>query len=169
MPALPILTYPDKRLRETCQDVADFQDPDLQVFIDDILETMQVAPACVGVAAPQVGHLIQLVVINCGLARKPPKAHHGELVLINPAILTWNGLEVGREGCLSLPDYTANVIRATDISVQFQDRDGREHALGMRDFEARVVQHEMDHLQGKLFLDRIVSRKADLFKRKRYR
>ncbi|MBF0448048.1 MAG: peptide deformylase [Magnetococcales bacterium] len=166
MAVLDILTYPNEQLRAISEEVVDFDDPDLQNFIDDLIETMQAGPACVGVAAPQTGRAVRLLIIDCSLARKPAADHHGLLVVINPVILNWSGMEVAREGCLSLPDYTGNVMRAVDITVQFQDRHGREQALSMTDFESRVIQHEMDHLDGKLFTDRIVSRKADLFRRK---
>jgi peptide deformylase len=166
MTVLDILTYPNEQLREISEDVVDFSDPELQLYIDNLIETMHVGPGCVGVAAPQTGKLIRMVVIDCTLARKPPANNHGQLVVINPIILNWSGMDVAREGCLSLPDYTGNVMRAVEVTVQFQDRHGIEHALTMVDFEARVLQHEMDHLDGKLFTDRIVSRKADLFRRK---
>ncbi len=164
-----ILTYPDERLRQPCDDITDFEDPGFQTFVDDLLATMAAGPGAVGIAAPQVGEMIQLLLVDCSLARKPPEGHHGLLVVCNPVILTWDGMETGREGCLSLPDYTGNVMRALEISVQFQDRHGRERALSLSGFEARVMQHEMDHLEGKLFIDRLVSRKADLFRRKVYR
>jgi peptide deformylase len=166
MAVLDILLYPNERLREISEEVEDFTDPDLQRYIDDLIETMHAGPACVGVAAPQTGKLLRMVIIDCSLTKNPPADHHGQLVVINPVILNWSGMEVAREGCLSLPDYTGNVMRAVDVMVQFQDRHGKEHALAMTDFESRVIQHEMDHLDGKLFTDRIVSRKADLFRRK---
>lgn len=166
---LEILTYPDERLRAECEDIEDFTSPAFQSFVDDLIETMQASPYCVGIAAPQVGKAIQMVVMDAGAARKPIPNHHGLLVMCNPLILEWSGMEVGREGCLSLPDYTGNVMRALDVAVQFQDRHGNEHAASFKGFEARIAQHEMDHLEGKLFIDRFVSRKADLFRRKRFK
>lgn len=166
MAVLDILTYPDDRLRVISEEVTDFARPERQRLIDDLIETMQAGPACVGVAAPQTGHAVRLLVIDCSLARKPPDHHHGQLIVFNPFILNWSGMDVAREGCLSLPDYTGNVMRAVTITVQFQDRHGKERAITLDQFEARVMQHEMDHLDGKLFTDRIVSRKADLFHRK---
>lgn len=166
MALLKILTYPDPGLRQVSEEITDFTDPAVQALVDDLLETMAKSPVCVGVAAPQTGHLLRLLVMNCGNARKPPPDHHGLLVVCNPVILNWSGMEVGREGCLSLPDLTGNVVRALDVAVQFQDREGRERAVALTGFEARVMQHEMDHLDGRLFTDRIVSRKADLFQRK---
>jgi len=90
------------------------------------------------------------------------------MVLINPELVAWEGMAVGREGCMSVPDFTGNVIRAERIQVQAQDALGRERSYECEGFEARAVQHEMDHLDGFLFLDRLVSRKTDLFRRKNY-
>ncbi|MBF0587821.1 MAG: peptide deformylase [Magnetococcales bacterium] len=163
-----ILTYPDERLRQPCKPVTDFADPGFQTFVDDLVETMASGPGAVGIAAPQVGKMVQLLIMDCSVTRRPPKGHHGQVICVNPEILSWDGMETGREGCLSLPDYTGNVMRALDLSIQFQDRHGEERALSLTGFEARVMQHEMDHLEGRLFIDRLVSRKADLFKRKVY-
>lgn len=168
MTVLKIVLYPDPVLREICQDVADFTDPALQTLVDNMVETMRQAPGCVGIAAPQVGRAVQVLVMDCSLARKPAPDHHGLLVMCNPVILKWSGMDVGREGCLSIPDYTGNVVRAVELTVQFQDRHGVQQTLALSNFEARLFQHEMDHLEGKLFVDRVVSRKADLFPRKNY-
>ncbi|MBF0096992.1 MAG: peptide deformylase [Magnetococcales bacterium] len=166
MAILDILTYPDDRLREHAEEIEDFSDPALQCLIDDLLETMASLPACVGVAAPQTGRSLRLLVMDCGNGRKPPAHHHGQLVVINPDILHWSGTDIGREGCLSLPDYTGNVVRAQTVRVTFQDRQGVAQTLELTGYEARVMQHEIDHLDGRLFTDRIVSRKTDLFQRK---
>jgi len=168
MAVLEILVYPDERLRAECDAVVDFDDPDFQGFLDDLIETMEAAPGCTGIAAPQAGRAIQVVVVDPGLARKPQEGHHGRQVLVNPEILSWDGMEMAREGCLSLPDYTGNVVRAKSIRIQFQDRYGKPQTFSAEDFEARLYQHEMDHLEGRLFIDRVVSRKSDLFSRKSY-
>ncbi|MBF0158234.1 MAG: peptide deformylase [Magnetococcales bacterium] len=166
MAVLPILTYPDPRLRLEAAPVADFAEPSFQGLVDDLIDTMNHAPWCVGVAAPQVGESVQLLVIDCDRSRKKIPLHHGLLVVVNPAILAWQGMAIAREGCLSLPQYTGNVARAVDMNVQFQDRHGVTQTMDMADFEARVLQHEMDHLEGKLFVDRVVSRRSDLFPRR---
>ncbi|MBF0161929.1 MAG: peptide deformylase [Magnetococcales bacterium] len=166
MAILEILTYPEPRLRAQAEPVDRFDRPELQQRVDDLLQTMAALPACVGVAAPQVGYPYRLLVIQCQNSRKPPLEHPGLLVVGNPEILSWSGTEVGREGCLSLPDYTGNVLRAQTIQVAFQDRDGQPRQLTLQGFAARVMQHEIDHLNGTLFTDRIVSRKTDLFPRK---
>lgn len=166
MAILDIITYPDARLRTQSVPIDNFADPFVQQLIEDLLHTMASLPFCVGVAAPQTGHACRLLVIQCQNARKPPAQYHGLLVVGNPEIVAWSGMEIGREGCLSLPDYTGNVMRAQTVRVRFQDRDGQAQELTLCDFEARVMQHEIDHLDGKLFTDRIVSRKRDLFVRK---
>jgi peptide deformylase len=94
--------------------------------------------------------------------------NHGHLVLVNPEITRWEGHTVGREGCLSVPDYTGNVIRAEKIHLDALDREGNPLSFEMDGFEARAIQHELDHVDGLLFLDRLVSRRQDLFRRKVY-
>ena len=137
-------------------------DPDAVAgVVADLLDTMRAFPRCVGVAAPQIGALVRVAVVDCS---QHPKAadHHGELVLVNPVIVAAAGAEVGREGCLSIPELTANVRRATAVTVE---ADGlRVDATG---FEARALQHEIDHLDGLLFLDRVESLEADVFPRRR--
>jgi peptide deformylase len=129
--------------------------------IEDLLDTMRSFGHCVGIAAPQIGELVRVAVVD---VTGHPKAtsNHGELVLVNPVIVERAGDEVGREGCLSIPELTGNVRRATEVTVE---------AEGMRvessGFEARALQHEIDHLDGLLFLDRVESPAADVFRRKR--
>jgi peptide deformylase len=90
------------------------------------------------------------------------------MILVNPEITHWEGYEPGREGCLSVPDYTGNVIRATRIRLAALDRCGEPVEYEMEGYEARAAQHEIDHLDGMLFVDRVVSRRTDLFQRKVY-
>ena len=166
MAILDLLTYPDPRLKQVAEPVTVF-DAALQCFIDDLEETRRAGPAAVGIAAPQVGRPIRVVIVD--VSGKPKLKHHGHLVLVNPEIGAWDGYAVGREGCLSVPDYTGNVIRAERINLLAQDPQGVSHEYQMEGFEARAVQHEMDHLDGVLFIDRLVSRRSDLFPRKVYR
>jgi len=166
MALLEILTYPDPRLKRICEPVEHF-DEALQHFLIDLEETMDQGPGAVGIAAPQVGNPQRIVIVDVS-GRKKTKSH-GRLFLINPEITEWDGLETGREGCLSVPDYTGNVVRAQKIHLEAQDRDGNNLSFDMEGFEARAVQHEMDHLDGLLFLDRLVSRRNDLFQRKKYK
>jgi peptide deformylase len=165
--ALDLLTIPDDRLKQTSETVNDFDDG-LREFVSRLEIARQNGPGAVGIAAPQVGYFQRIAIVDCSVTRKPVP-NHGNLVLINPEITHWEGYEVGREGCLSVPDYTGNVIRATQIKLKAQDEHGEEHEYEMQGYEARAVQHEIDHLDGILFIDRVVSRRTDLFKRKVYR
>ncbi len=166
MAILEILTYPDERLKRISEPVERFDD-ELRAFIADLEETMRAGPGGVGIAAPQVGRIQRVVIVDCSVTRKPVP-NHGKLILINPEVLSWEGMEVGREGCMSVPDYTGNVIRATGLTLAAQNQHGEQLELEFEGFEARAVQHEMDHLDGMLFLDRLVSRRNDLFRRKVY-
>jgi len=161
-----LLTYPDVRLKTVSAPVTVFDDK-LHTFIGDLEKIMRAGPGSVGIAAPQVGHFERIVIVD--VSSKPKIKHHGRLVLINPEITKWEGFEIGREGCMSVPDYTGNVIRAKTIHLTALDENGSEHEYDMEAYEARAVQHEIDHLEGLLFLDRLVSRRHDLFRRKVYK
>ncbi len=163
MAILEVLKYPDPRLKEVALEVTEF-DSSLWAFIHDLEQTMRAGPGGVGIAAPQVGQLQRIVIVD--VSSKPKIKQHGRLLLINPEIMQWDGMVRGREGCMSVPDYTGNVIRAKTIKLQAQDEQGEVHEYEMEGFEARAVQHEIDHLDGLLFLDRLVSRRNDLFRRK---
>jgi peptide deformylase len=163
---LEILTYPDERLRQLSAPVDKF-DTAFQRRIDDLEETRLAGPGAVGIAAPQVGWFERVIIVDVS-GRKKTRSH-GHLILVNPEITEWDGYAVGREGCLSVPDYTGNVIRAEKIHLQALDRHGKPLSFDMDGFEARAVQHEMDHIDGLLFLDRLVSRRQDLFQRKVYK
>jgi peptide deformylase len=163
---LEILTYPDERLRQVSSPVAQF-DAAFQRRVDDLEETRLAGPGAVGIAAPQVGWFERVVIVDVSGRRKTRS--HGHLVLVNPEITEWEGYAVGREGCLSVPDYTGNVIRAEKIHLHALDRQGNPLSFDMDGFEARAVQHEMDHIDGLLFLDRLVSRRQDLFQRQVYK
>jgi peptide deformylase len=165
MSVLPILTYPDPRLKQVSAPVDTF-DEALRAFVADLEQTMRSGPGAVGIAAPQVGRFQRIVIVD--VSGKPKVPGHGRLILVNPEIMEWEGFAVGREGCLSVPDYTGNVIRAERVSVIARDEQGAQHRYHMEGFEARALQHEMDHLDGLLFLDRLVSRRNDLFRRKVY-
>ena len=165
MAVLPILTYPDARLKQVSLNVEVIDDR-VRAFITDLEHTMRAGPGGVGIAAPQVGDFRRIVIVD--VSSKPKIPNHGRLVLINPEILHWEGMRVGREGCLSVPDFTGNVIRAEKITLQALDERGERRQYDLEGFEARAVQHEVDHLDGLLFLDRLVSRRNDLFARKVY-
>jgi peptide deformylase len=166
MSVLEILTYPDERLKQESTPVEQVDD-ELRAFIAELEQTMDGGPGGVGIAAPQVGRFQRIVIVDCTKTRKPV-SNHGRLYLINPEITEWEGMVVGREGCMSVPDYTGNVIRAEAVALKALDLQGNVLELRCEGFEARAIQHEMDHLDGLLFLDRLVSRRNDLFKRKVY-
>jgi len=161
-----IIKVPDERLKRVSEPVEAFDDT-LRAFIDELEETRLSGPGAVGIAAPQVGHFQRIVIVDVSNMRRPVD-NHGYMILINPEITHWDGFELGREGCLSVPDYTGNVIRAEQIRLTAQDQWGETHEYEMSGFEARAIQHEVDHLDGIIFLDRLVSRRTDLFQRKVY-
>jgi peptide deformylase len=152
-----VLLYPDRALKQRC---APAQPGDAESVGADLVETMRSFPGCVGLAAPQLGELVRVIAVD---VRGHPKAasDNGLLVLANPRLVEAEGAEVAREGCLSIPEATANVRRATRIVVEHAG--GRVASEG---FEARCLQHEIDHLDGILFLDRVESLVDDVFRRK---
>jgi peptide deformylase len=166
MALLEILTVPDPRLKQASVAVETF-DAELRAFLAELEETRRAGPGAVGIAAPQVGRFQRIAIVDVSNTRKPVP-NHGHLILVNPEITHWDGFELGREGCLSVPHYTGNVIRAERIRLRAQDADGVDREYAMEGFEARAVQHEVDHLDGLLFIDRVVSRRTDLFQRKVY-
>ncbi len=165
MARLPVLVYPDERLKRISNPVTEFNQ-ELRDFIADLEETLRAFPGCVGLAAPQVDRLQRIVIVD--VSSKPDIPHHGRLILVNPEITERQDEAVGREGCLSVPDYTGNVARAGRIRLRAQDAQGTMREFEREGYEARAVQHELDHLDGLLFLDRLVSRR-DLFRRKKYK
>ena len=159
-----IVLYPDNRLKTLCDPVESFN-AELRDFVHDLLETCASGPGAVGIVAPQVGMMQRICIVDATRARKPVP-NHGQLILVNPEIIAWEGFAVGREGCLSVPDYTGNVVRAEKIQLKAYDMEGKPLSFEMEGYEARIAQHEIDHLDGVLFLDRLISRGADLFQRK---
>lgn len=166
MALLEILTFPDSRLQQVSQPVTEF-DQALAEFASDLEQTMRAGPGGVGIAAPQVARFIRMIIVD--VSSRPKTPNHGKLILVNPEITQWEGMKKGREGCMSVPDYTGNVIRAERVTVTAQDLSGQSQQYQFEGFEARAVQHELDHLDGLLFLDRLVSRRTDLFARKIYK
>jgi len=169
MAVLPILQFPNPLLQEKCSPV-DGITPEISAAIDDLLDTMRASPGCVGIAAPQVGILKRILVVDVSNHKRgKQEENHGLLILVNPEILARGGRQMVREGCMSVPDYTANVQRAQWVLVDALDRNGKQVILEAVGFEAVAIQHEADHLDGYLFLDRVFSIKTDLFRRKKYR
>ena len=161
-----ILLYPDPRLKMVAQPVA-ARGADVDALAQDLVDTMVAAGHSVGVAAPQIGESRRVVVVDVSKSKLGRDNNHGLLVMINPEIIEQAGQETMREGCMSVPDYTGNVTRAESVVVQFLDREGQEQVIRASGFEAVAIQHELDHLDGFLFLDRVSSLKTDLFRRKR--
>jgi peptide deformylase len=145
MAKLKILVFPDPRLRKTASPVA-VVDDDLRVLIDDMFETMYAAPG-IGLAATQVDVHRRFLVADVSVDNDEPHA------LINPVILEKDGVTVSEEGCLSVPGYYEEVERAERIRVRYQDKSGTEVETEMEGTLAICVQHEIDHLDGKLFVD----------------
>jgi peptide deformylase len=137
-------------------------------LIDDLVETMRASPACVGLAAPQIGVSERAFVVDV-TGHPKTTTSHGLIAMINPVIVHSSGRVVGREGCMSVPDLTANVARATEIVVRGATPDGAELEISTEGFEARALQHEIDHLDGLLILDRVASLATDVFRRKNYK
>jgi peptide deformylase len=157
----PIILHPDPRLKTLTKPVA-VVDDDLRRLAEDMLETMYDAPG-IGLAAPQVGAMVRLFVMDCVKGQGTPDPH----VLINPAI-TWRSDELNtyEEGCLSLPDLYADVDRPAEVEVTWLGLDGQEHRQRFDGLWATCVQHELDHLNGKLFIDYLGPIKRQMFTRK---
>ncbi len=163
MAILGIRKYPDPVLRNKTSRV-EAVDPSLQRLIDDMVETMHAAPG-VGLAANQVGVPLQVAVIDLS-TREEKAQQHPLLVLINPEILSMEGSVTEEEGCLSIPDYSEKVQRAAHVKVRAQDLHGKLFELEAEGLLAKALQHEIDHLNGFLFIDRLSPLKKDIFKRR---
>jgi peptide deformylase len=158
MTLLTILEFPDPRLRTVAQPVARF-DADLRQLARDMLETMYAAPG-IGLAASQVDRHIQVLVLDVSEEKNAP------MTLVNPRILERRGSQTCQEGCLSVPGIFADVERADRIRVAAQGLDGQAFELEAEGLLAVCVQHEMDHLQGKLFVDYLSPLKRDMVRKK---
>jgi peptide deformylase len=163
MPERSVIEVPDPLLKERCAPVGGVN----VAIARDLLDTMRVAPGCVGLAAPQIGVTVRAFSLDVSVHPKGTP-NHGELVLFDPELLFSEGSEIRREGCLSVPHYTADVRRALRVVVRGVDADGRERVIDTTGFEARALQHELDHLDGRLILDRVASVRTDVFRRKTY-
>ena len=145
MAILEILTAPDPRLKRIATPVEDIQS--VQTLIDDLLDTMYSTQDGIGLAATQVGAMEAVVVIDISDERNEP------LVLVNPKVVEGANKAKGQEGCLSVPDYYAEVERFTSVTVEALDRHGQAITISNDEFLAIVMQHEIDHLNGNLFID----------------
>jgi peptide deformylase len=157
----PILRYGESLLHQTASQVKDVDGEEIQGLVDDMIETMYAAPG-VGLAATQVGVPIRLFVIDLSLGRRASDL----IVMINPVFVEREGMQLEEEGCLSVPGFNATVVRPARAVVRGMDRSGIEHTIEGRELLARAFQHEMDHLDGTLFVDRLRGIKKDLIVRK---
>jgi peptide deformylase len=161
---LPVLAYPDPFLKQAVPEV-DPADPAWTRVLEDLADTLSHHPGCVGLAAPQIGRPARCLVVD--VSRSPRAGeNHGLLRLANPRILEASQWKVNREGCLSFPDLLANVKRAQRIRMAALNEKAEPVEFTALGFEAVALQHELDHLDGILFLDRIRSSK-DLFERRK--
>ena len=161
-----VLLYPNPILKELCAQIESW-DASVDILLLDLVDTMVAAGHSVGIAAPQIGDIRRAVVVDVSHSKLGKKQeNHGLLQMVNPMIIEREGQTVVREGCMSVPDYTGNVTRAERIVVQFQNQNSELQVIKSDGFEAIAIQHEIDHLDGYLFLDRVSSLKTDLFRRK---
>ncbi|HEX9711370.1 MAG TPA: peptide deformylase [Actinomycetota bacterium] len=165
MSVRPVVRYPAAVLKSRAADLE--PGPAAEAIAADLVDTMRASPACVGLAAPQIGVGARAFCMDVTGHRKA-RSVHGLVVLINPVIIGREGGEVTREGCMSLPDFTGNVRRAERVVVEGLTPQGQQRRIEADAFEARALQHEIDHLEGLLFLDRVESPTTDVFRRKRY-
>jgi peptide deformylase len=165
MPVRPVLRLPERVLKLRSDEIAGRSTGDL---VADLIDTMRASPACVGLAAPQLGVNRRAIVVDV-TGHPKAKTCHGLVCLIDPVIVDSSDREVAREGCMSVPDWTANITRFKNVVVQGLDADGAERVIATDGFEARALQHEIDHLDGLLILDRVSSLSTDVFRRKSYR
>jgi peptide deformylase len=162
MAVRPILLYPHPLLKLPAAPVSP-EGSAVVPIVQDLLDTLRASPG-VALAAPQIGCSVRIIVVD--VARKKGESGHGLVVLLNPRIVRQDQERIVREGCLSVPDYTGNVLRYEQCVVEGVSPDGAPVKMTASGFEALAFQHELDHLDGTLFLDRIQSLETDLFRRK---
>lgn len=156
----PIVRYGDTVLHQAAKPVGEIT-PEIQALIDDMIETMYAAPG-IGLAAPQVGVSLRIFVVDLSVGRDP----NGVITMINPVFVERDGMQLEDEGCLSVPGFNATVARPQRVVVRGLDRQGQEHTREGTGLLARAFQHEIDHLDGTLFVDRLRGIKRDLIVRK---
>ena len=160
MPLLKILHYPEPLLKKQSLPVTEFND-ELRQLAEDMAETMYDAPG-VGLAAPQVGVLKRLIVLDCSASDEPDEL----IFAVNPEIISGESESLEEEGCLSVPGFWANVKRFAQVTMRYQDVEGNLHERTADGLLGVCMQHEIDHLQGLLFVDRLSPLKRSLFKKK---
>jgi peptide deformylase len=167
VPVRPVVRLPEPVLKQVAEPVKGIG-PDERALAADLLDTMFSSPSCVGVAAPQINVSVRAFSLDV-TGHKKADSCHGPFVLFNPVLILARHLELAREGCLSVPDLTGNVARATEVVVRGLTPEGETRVIEANAFEARALLHELDHLDGLLFLDRVGSLSTDVFRRRRYR
>lgn len=168
----PLVLHPDPRLKKLCPPAPDISDA-LRTLARDMTETMYDAPG-IGLAAPQVGVLERLIVMDCN---KDEDASQEPIIMVNPEIIIRSDeTSVYEEGCLSIPDHFAEITRPSEVKVRWLDLDGTVQEREFDGLWATCVQHEIDHLNGKLFIDylgvmkrQVITRKMQKFKREQAR
>jgi peptide deformylase len=163
MAVLNIITVPHPLLKQVSLPVEEIND-ETRSLIENMRQTMLAHKSCVGLAAVQAGVLKRIIIVDVSLSEKPHRSS-GVLYMINPVITYTSGKTSSREGCLSVPDFVGNVTRKKKIEADYIDENGQKRHLKTEGFEAVCVQHEIDHLDGKVFLDRVTSLKTDVFRR----
>jgi peptide deformylase len=156
----PILRYGERPLHTPAEPVTRF-DSDLQTLIDDMIQTMYAAPG-IGLAATQIGVALRIFVVDLSVGRDPSQL----IVMVNPEFAERAGTQLQEEGCLSVPGFNATVLRPARVVVRGLDPEGRPHQVEAEGLLARAFQHEMDHLDGHVFLDRLRGIKRDVIVRK---
>jgi peptide deformylase len=156
----PIVKYGANGLHSPAREV-DAITPEIAALIDDMIETMHTAPG-IGLAAPQVGVPLRIFVVDLSIGRASDEL----ITMVNPVFVGRDGIQLEEEGCLSIPGFVATVVRPKRVSISGLDRDGRPHTRDGTDLLARAFQHEMDHLDGRLFVDHLRGIKRSLIVRK---
>jgi peptide deformylase len=156
----PILRYGERHLHHPASEIATLDD-NVERLVDDMIETMYAAPG-VGLAAPQIGVPLRAFVVDVSVGRSASDL----IVLINPVFIEREGMQIEEEGCLSVPGFNATVVRPARAVIRGLDRTGTERTIEGRDLLARAFQHEMDHLDGMVFVDRLRGIKKDLIVRR---
>ncbi len=159
-----ILTLPDETLKQRSRPITEVGPAEQQLF-EDLRDTTRESPGF-ALAAPQIGVLKRAICVDASQAKRPTPDNNGEVILFNPQIVSGQNPEVNREGCLSVPKYTGDVERYQKIIVKGIDINGESIELTSHEWEAVAFQHEIDHLDGIVFIDRISSLEDGLFKRK---
>ncbi len=165
MPLRPVLQFPDPRLKRKSEPVGEVTDA-IRQLAADMLEVMYDEPG-IGLAAPQVGESIRLIVMDTDWTGEDGERKPG--VMLNPEIVAREGEVTWNEGCLSVPEFNADVERAARVRVRYQDLEGNTHEEEASELRAVCFQHELDHLDGVLFIDRISRLKRSLYVQKRKR